>query len=505
MSAHPTAFIATINFELDRQAAAPLFQQIYNGLRTAILSGQLEGGTRLPPTRDLAREMRVSRNTIVNAFEQLIAEGYLEGRTGAGTYVSHVLPEELLQIRPHGQARAKEATSPPISRRGALLTENTSITPIHYADALRAFQPGLPAIDQFPFETWSRLITHYWRNPPVSLLRYGDPHGYKPLREAIASYLKASRGVDCTAEQVIIVSGSQQALDLTARVILDADDSMYLEDPGYLGARHVFAGAGVHLLPIAVDGAGMNVEAAIAQKQRARLVYVTPSHQYPMGVTLSLARRLRLLEWAAQTGMWVLEDDYDSEYRYAGRPLAPLQALDTGERVIYMGTFSKVLLPSLRLGYLVVPPTLVDTFVKARALVDRHSPTIDQAVLADFIADGHFTRHIRRMKQLYHERQSILLEQADTRLHGLLEIEPGQAGMHVVGRLATGIDDRQAADLAFEHMVDTPPLSVYYLTPPSIQGLVLGYTGIDAPAIRDGVERLARALEIARRIGCKPF
>jgi GntR family transcriptional regulator/MocR family aminotransferase len=493
--------MALVNIELDRQGTEPLFQQIYDGLREAILTGQIESGTRLPPTRDLAQELSVSRNTIVNAFEQLIAEGYLEGKVGAGTYVAGVLPEDLLHarktLRPTSGYRDTQH-SPAISRRGTLLTER-SIMPIRYADTPRAFQPGLPAVDRFPFEIWSKLSARYWRNPPLSLLRYGDPQGYRPLREAIVSYLKATRGVRCEAEQVIVVSGSQQALDLAARILLDPGDTVYFEDPGYLGARHVFTSAGGGLIPVVVDEEGMNVEAAISQartqRQQARLVYVSPSHQYPMGVSLSLARRFKLLEWAAQTGMWVLEDDYDSEFRYSGRPLPALQGLDSDGRVIYMGSFSKALLPSLRLGYLVVPPSLVDTFVKARALSDRHSPSIDQAILGAFIEEGHFTRHVRRMRQLYHERQVSLLEAGRMHLGGLLDIVPSQTGMHVVGWLARGIDDHLASQQALKHNIDTPPLSSYWLSSPQRQGLILGYTGIDTDAIQAGVKRLARALE----------
>jgi GntR family transcriptional regulator/MocR family aminotransferase len=356
----------------------------------------------------------------------------------------------------------------------------------------------LPAIDNFPFDIWSKLAAHCWRNPAPDLLCYGDPHGYQPLREAIASYLKAARGVKCEADQIVIVSGSQQALDLTARILMDPGDAVCIEDPGYLGARHAFVGAGAQLVPIAVDDEGLQVEAAIAHNQDIRLVYVTPSHQYPMGVTMSLVRRLTLLEWATRKGMWIVEDDYDSEYRYTGRPLAALQGLDETGRVIYIGTFSKVLLPSLRLGYLVVPPTLVETFVKARSLADRHSPSIDQAILAQFMHEGHFTRHIRRMKKLYMERQTVLVEAVRRELHGALQIPPTQGGLHVAGRLAPDMDDRLVSQQVQLLGIDTPPLSAYGLSQPPLNGLVLGYAGIEPEAIQAGIQQIARAIERVR-------
>jgi GntR family transcriptional regulator / MocR family aminotransferase len=293
---------------------------------------------------------------------------------------------------------------------------------------------------------------------------------------------------------VIVVAGSQQALDLTARLLLDEGDAAWIEDPGYLGARGALLGAGASLVPVPVDGEGLDVQAGQARNPEARLIYVSPSHQYPYGVTMSLPRRLALLESASRAGAWVLEDDYDSEYRYAGRPLAALQGLDGEGRVIYLGTFSKVLFPALRLGYMVVPPDLVDGFVAARALVDRHSPTLDQAALADFIADGHFARHIRRMRALYAERQAILVEAATHGLAGVLDVSTAEAGMHLVGWLPPGVDDVEASRQAAAHGVEAPPLSLYSLEPPRHGGLLLGYTAVGEKEIRDGVQRLAKAL-----------
>jgi GntR family transcriptional regulator/MocR family aminotransferase len=340
----------------------------------------------------------------------------------------------------------------------------------------------------------SRLLARRWRNPPRELLGYSPSEGYRPLREAIASYLGQARAVLCEAGQVIIVAGAQQALDLVARLILNPNDAAWIEDPGYLGTRAAFVGAGARLVPVPVDEEGLDVTAGAAHAPAARLAYVSPSHQYPLGVTMSLARRLALLEWASRSGAWVIEDDYDSEYRYAGRPLAALQGLDKDGRVIYLGTFSKVLFPSLRIGYIVVPPDLVDAFAAARGVLSRFTPSMDQAVLADFINDGHFARHIRRMRTLYAERQAVLVEAARRELDGLLEVNPHEAGIHLVGWLADGADDREASKAASEAGVDAQALSSFSIKHRSRGGLLLGYAGYDERQIRVGVRKLATAL-----------
>lgn len=492
-----SSFVALLSPELDRQSAIPLFRQLYTGLRSAILTGRLEGGTRLPPTRLLARELHLSRNTIVNAFEQLIAEGYLEGKMGSGTYVAHVLPEEALQVQKRSSAPlAGQQQDAHLSAWGRQLA-GKDVRAVRYADDVRAFQPGIPAIDQFPYKLWARLAADCWRAPEPRLLSYADAQGYLPLREAVVSYLKATRGMQCEPEQVIITTGTQQALDLAARIILNPGETVAMEDPGYLGARIALAGAGASILPIGVDQDGLRVDQLKARQEPIRLIYVTPSHQYPIGVTMSLARRLALLEWAARTGAWILEDDYDSEYRYAGPPLAALQGLDQRGCVLYLGTFSKVLLPSLRLGYLVVPPALAETFARGRGAIDRHSSNMDQYILAAFIREGHFARHIRRMKGLYQERQETLLAEARRRLSGLLDVQPATAGLHVMGWLPNGIDDQRAVHLAQARGVDSSPLSVYALTSQPRGGLVLGYACANPPAIRTAIEQLARALEQA--------
>jgi GntR family transcriptional regulator / MocR family aminotransferase len=490
-------FVQLAGIAPDEMAATPLYRQIYDALRQAILAGQLVAGTRLPATRALAAELRVARNTVLIAFAQLFAEGYVEGKVGSGTYVAHTLPDDLLLAR---RKPGQGATSLPaaesdrsLSQRGKLLAA-TRVLPARAFPTPRAFHPGTPALDVFPYDLWARLAARRWRTHDISLMVYGESAGYRPLREAIAAYVGAARAVRCVPEQVIVVAGSQQGLNLAANLLIDPGDAAWIEDPGYRGAYGALAGAGARLVPVPVDAEGLDVTAGAARCPDARMIYVSPSHQFPLGITMSLARRLALLEWAAQHNAWVLEDDYDSEYRYAGRPLASLQGLDQRQRVIYIGTFSKVLFAGLRLGYLVVPPDLVDAFTAARALADRHSPLPDQATLADFIAEGHFTRHIRRMRMLYAERQAVLVAEAQRELRGLLDVMPAEAGMHLVGTLPAGVDDIAASKRAAAFGVEVPALSNYNIESRSHVGLTLGYACVDEHQIRDGVRQLTRAL-----------
>lgn len=482
----------------DKNSAVPLYRQIYEAVRRSVLSGDFDPRMRLPSSRLLAEQLGVSRMTVVNAYEQLLAEGYLEGKTGAGTYVASVLPEQLMQThqaapQPGARVRARRRLS--LSARGEWLAR-TGIASLRLLDeeSSLAFQNGLPAADKFPFDIWSRLAARRLRRPPRELVGYGDPAGYRPLREAVAAHLKSARAVRCEVEQVIIVGGAQQALDIAARVLLDPGDAAWVEDPCYLGARGALHCAGAKVVPVPVDDEGFDLSAALKRDRKARLVYVTPSHQFPLGVTMSLSRRLALLEWASRAKAWIVEDDYNSEFRYAGRPLASLQGLDGEGRVIYVGTFSKTIFPSLRLGCMVVPRDLVDVFAAARALADRQSATIDQATLTDFINEGHFARHVRRMRVLYEERQKVLVAAAARELSGLLDVSPAQAGMHLVGWLPEGASDKASSESAARHRVKAAPLSAYSLDPLPRGGLVLGYTALNARQIKDGVRRLAQAL-----------
>ena len=491
--------LAALTLPLNSGSEVPYYIQLYDELRKSILQGALPAGIRLPSTRALAKQFSISRNTVTTAFDQLLAEGYLEGRAGSGTFVAGRLPEDLLTVH------TKRRENPPAPKREPRLSKCAKLmmqTPLSASvvgsvgesGCCRAFKPHLSAVDEFPVEAWIKISARCWRRPHSDLLGYGQAAGYRPLREQIAAYVKASRAVHCEPEQVIIISGSQQGLDLAARILVDPGESVWLEEPGYLGARAAFRSAGANLVPVPVDDEGLMVETGIALDRRARVVYVTPSHQYPLGATMSLCRRLALLEWAHRSSAWILEDDYDSEYRYSGRPLASLQGLDTQNRVIYIGTFSKVLLPSLRLGYLVVPPDLIEIFTCARGHADGHSPLVEQAVLAEFIAEGHFSRHIRRMRNLYEERQGYMVTALRQEAAGLLEVNATEAGMNLIGWLPEGVDDRAMALRAAEFDVDATPLSRHALEPMKRGGLLLGYAALSKREISQGARKLAKAL-----------
>ncbi|HEX8141356.1 MAG TPA: PLP-dependent aminotransferase family protein [Pyrinomonadaceae bacterium] len=482
----------------DENSVTPFYRQIYEAVRRSVLSGEFEPRMRLPATRQLAKQLGVSRMTVVNAYEQLLAEGYVEGRIGAGTFVASTLPEAMLRVEQHSQVGRIGPAKPrkhSLSRRGEWLASASVLSLRVQADGYNfAFQNGMPAVDEFPFKIWSQLASRRLRSPPRELLGYGDPAGYLPLREGIAAHLKSARGVRCDVDQVIVVAGSQQALDLTARVLLDPGDVAWVEDPCYPGAYNALLSAGAKVVSVSIDKEGFDLAGGLRQSKRTRLAYLTPSHQFPLGVTMSLSRRLSLLEWAKRSDAFIVEDDYNSEFRYSGRPLSSLQGLDTDGRVIYIGTFSKTIFPSLRLGCIVVPKDLVKVFIAARALIDRHSPSLDQAVLADFINEGHFARHIRRMRSLYEERQKTFVAAAKRELKGLLEVQAAEAGMHLVGWLPEKVSDKTASEKAARYGVEAVPLSAYSSRLLPRGGLVLGYTALNARQIRDGVRRLAQAL-----------
>ena len=481
-----------LTISLNRSTGTPLYLQLYRELREAIETGRFRPATRLPSSRSLAEDLGLSRKTVVEAFEQLTAEGYLEAKVGSGTYVSHALPEEIRrpQIR-SGKAGNCDVSAQTTSSRGR---EIASISPFFPAVKARPFRHGLPALDAFPLKLWTQLTGKRLRKLPRDLLGYGDSKGYRPLRDAIASYLGTARAVRCEPEQVVIVAGSQQAIYLAALVLLDQGDSVWIEDPGYLGARGALQIAGAHLIPVPVDEQGLRVSEGVKLHQNARLAYVTPSNQYPLTVTMSLSRRLELLEWAHASGAWIIEDDYDSEFRYNSRPIASLQGLDRYGRVIYLGTFSKLLAPTLRIGYFVLPPELVDVFSAASSLISRHPPSLGQIVLTDFIEQGHLARHIRRMRSIYIQRQGELIEAARRELAGLLEITAPEAGTHLLAWLPRQIDDQIAVAKAAERGVEAKAFSTYCMEVSGRGGLVLGYGAFTKNQIRAGMQRLATAL-----------
>jgi GntR family transcriptional regulator/MocR family aminotransferase len=479
---------------LDRDSPSPLYRQLYDGLQSAILTGRLKPGTRLPSTRELASDLEVSRNTVMEAFTQLVSEGYLESTTGSGTRVSSTLPDHLLTARPEAEPTNNAPPEPPHSQIAQLIS---GVPPVPLTRWRRpvAFYPGIPAYELFPATIWRRLLVRHWsdgRNR--ELLDYGEPGGYAPLREAIADYLRTSRRVACEADQVIVVGGSQQGLDLAARVLLDPGEAVWVEDPGYPGARSVLAVAGAELVPVPVDDDGIDVEEGLRRCSGPHLAYVTPSHQFPLGHTMSLTRRLRLLDWAASAEAWIIEDHFDAEFRYSGRPLPALQGLDEAGRVIYTGSFSKSLFPSMRVGSLVVPRALIDVFLTARALTDRHRPTLDQAVLADFLTEGHFLRHLRRPRTAYAQRQEVLLEVLDKHLRGVVDVNADAAGTHLITWLPDGVSDSVISDRAAEDDTSAPPLSHWAIRRTDMNALVLGYTGFNVPTIRYRAKLLAELI-----------
>ena len=479
---------------LDRRLARPLHRQLYDGYREAIVDGRLRPGHRLPSTRTLARDLQISRMPVVIAFEQLVAEGYLESRVGAGSFVSSALPDHA--TTPAGHTPRTSVPPRPGPRR--VPREALPVTAEPWLASWGAFRVGQPALDEFPAELWARLVARRARLLPRRQMMYGDAMGFPPLREALADHLRTMRSVVCTAEQIMIVNGSQQALALAGRAVLDPGDAVWIEDPGYGGARNALTLAGARLVSVAVDHDGLDVAAGIAGCPAARAAYVTPSHQYPLGTILSAPRRLQLLDWARRRGAWLLEDDYDSEHRYDNQPIASLQGLDTDQRVIYIGTFSKVLFPALRVGYLVIPSDLIARFRRIRSAMDDFPAPLYQAVLAEFIRDGHFARHMRRMRAVYAERRRVLVGAIERELGDAVQISGDRAGMHLVMMLPPGTRDQDIAIRAAQRGISVIPLSSCYRAPhprPRPRpGLVLGYGATRTTEIPDAVRRLKASL-----------
>ncbi len=480
---------AVSSFELtlkSRSQHQALTNWLYGELRNAILDGRLAPGARLPASRDFATQYQLSRGTVVSVLERLRSEGYVTSLVGFGTWVNRVeAPRPLCQA----------ATTPAYIRR--VISANKRPQPwidLAFADAIRPFRIGVPAINEFPSEVWGRIAAHRARNFRSWLKREADRRGYRPLRDVIAEYLRTSRGVRCTAEQIVIVSGIQQALDLLSRLLLKKNDPIWVEDPGYFGARIAFENAGARIVAVPVNDEGLSVSAGIKISPDAKGAYVTPAHQFPLGVTMSLERRMALLSWSARTGAFVIEDDYDSEYRFEGPPVPALQSVDNHSSVIFIGSFSKTLFPALRVGYVVLPAPLIDSFLALRYRTDFRNSSFDQAVLCDFIVDGHFARHLRRMRSLYAERVATLMEGARQHLGGLIEISNVRAGLYTIGYFKNGMTSRQAENLATAQGVEVLAVDRCTLKRPDPNALLLGFGGFDELAIRQGLIRLAKAL-----------
>jgi GntR family transcriptional regulator / MocR family aminotransferase len=477
---------------VDRKAPKPLHRQVYDAYRAAILDGSLRPGQRIPSTRVLASELRISRFPVLNAHAQLLAEGYFESRVGAGTVVSASLPDQFISSKP-AQARFAAARSSlrPTARRSLNLRR---VENLPWLRGSGPFRVGHVAFDQFPLHIWTNLVTRRCRSLDAGSFHYGDQMGSKPLRETVANYLRTARSLHCNAEQIMIVGGSQQALEISARVLLDPGSPVWVEEPGYRLAQEAFTLNSCRLVPVPVDEEGLDVSAGINRCRKARAAFVTPSHQFPLGVTMSASRRLQLLDWAQSTGSWIIEDDYDSEYRFESMPIASLQGLDTSARVIYIGTFSKVLFPSLRLGYIVIPLDLVDRFHRIRRAMDLGPPTFFQDVLADFIDEGHFARHIRRMRVLYSERRSVLVDSIRKELGAMVEVIGDEAGMHLAVALQPGSRDQELAERAARQDLWLWPLSRCYQGNVARPGFILGFGNTTAAETPRAVRKLRNLL-----------
>jgi GntR family transcriptional regulator/MocR family aminotransferase len=483
--------LASLLLRVDRKTSAPLHAQIDQALRARILAGAIRPGTRLPSSRSLATELGVARTTVLQALEALQAEGYLVAAPRSGVRVAPELPEEGFTPAPVGTGRP---VSPPRLSLAARTLAALGTGAPRLGSAPRPFRPGLPALDLFPTSLWSRLVGRAQSRASARMLEGGDPAGHAGLRRAIADHVVAARGVRCAPEQVFVTGGTQQAFEEVLRLVVDPGESVWLEDPGYLGAQRAVLGAGARPVAVPVDDEGLDVDAGIRRAPRARLVILAPSHQYPLGVTLSLGRRMALLRWAAAARAMVLEDDYDSEFRHRGRPLTALQGLDDAGRVLYVGTFSKTMFPGLRVGYVVVPPSMVDVFGAARASLFAPASALEQAALATFMDEGHFARHLRRMRGVYRERAETLLEALRARCAGVLEPKPCDTGMQLCAMLPPGISDVVVRDRAAGVGIEVAPLSDYRLGRGGRGGLVFGFGAIRPAAIRAGVESLEGAL-----------
>lgn len=478
-----------------RPAGTPSFHWLRNSLRTEILSGRLDPGSRLPASRDFARQYHLARGTVLVAFDELCAEGYLEARKGSGTYVSTILPERLLQPQ---QAAGNEAHAV-IEGKQHLSAFAARVEPfsLTVSPESLAFRTNLPALDLFPLTLWAQVAARCVRKASIQMLLGCEAQGYLPLREAVAHYARSSRGVSCVADQVVIVSGIQEGLDLAARLLLNPGDKVLVEDPGYQGAYAAFRSAGARLVTVPLDAEGAAPKESALRN--CRLFYVTPGHQYPMGTTMSLRRRLELLAWARKYETTIFEDDYDSEFRFSGRPIPAMQGLDRGGRVIFAGSFNKVLFPSLRLAYLILPPTLTDVFVRTKTISTRHQSLLDQAVLCDFIEQGHFGRHLRRMRKTYEERLSFLLESTHLHLGEHLEISKIEAGLQTIGLLHNNLSAESVAQRAAAENIDVVPLSRYSCSVSIPEGLQIGFAAVHEKEIKAGVLKLASIFQSMKK------
>ncbi|PHM59028.1 MocR-like pyridoxine biosynthesis transcription factor PdxR [Xenorhabdus sp. KK7.4] len=465
--------------------------QVYHTIRNAILDGRLTERTKIPSTRALAEMMAISRNSVIAGFERLIDEGYLIARKGSGTYVSTTIPDELITTNPSPDyLKRKMISAPDLSATANRLMpfwEKIKLT----SDQYPIFNIGVGCVDQFPHELWGQLSGRVWRHSKKTIGQFNRPDGYPLLKKVLADYVHSTRGVNCREDQIIIVNGTQQAINLAARVLLQPDDKVWLDDPGYDSARAIFTSMGAQIAPIPSDEQGMDIAYGAANHSDARLVYTSPSHQFPLGTTLALSRRLALLDWANQHNAWVFEDDYNSEFRYLSKPIQALQGLDTTQRVIYAGTFSKMLYPGLRIGFLVVPEALIDAFTMMKYYSDTLSGYLEQVVLAHFIQEGHYARHVRRVRKLCYERQTALFNAINRYLPHVFDVNITDSGIHMVCRLKDGFTEKEIITKCRQLGLGAQPLSHYCIHSFSDKAILFGYAAHTPAEINENIKRLA--------------
>jgi len=477
---------------LNNNSSKSLHQQLYEQIRQAILSGRLTAGEKIPSTRFLAKSLSISRFTVTTSYEQLLSEGYLETVTGSGTFVCKQLPDDLIYSNPIDNIEKDNCSSIKLSMYGKTLVNIANVPRITEPQLEINFRYGTPALTEFPIKLWRRLLSRYC-NTNLNWLDYStEPNGYQPLRAAITHYLTRSRAVNCVPEQILITNGTQQALDLILRLLIEPGETVAIENPGYLSAKIIFETQNIQIVPISVDNSGLIVQELINyQPQNIRLVYVTPSHQFPTGAILSLPRRLELLNWAQQTGGLIIEDDYDSEFRYSEKPIPALQGLDQRDSVIYIGTFSKVLFPSLRIGYLVLPKSLISIFTRAKWLNDRHLPILEQQVLTEFINEGYLESHLRKMRSIYDKRRQTLVNCLKEHFGKSAEILGEKAGIHLMVRLNTNFSDEEIIQRAAKNGLGIMSANPYYLTTHPPGKFIFGYGELTEMQLQEGIKRLA--------------
>lgn len=483
---------------VDRSLDKSITTQVYGAIRHLITSGDLLPGRRLPSSRTLAKELDISRTTAMAVFERLTSEGLIVSRTGSGSFVSNAAET----ARPSQPLTVQQVGRPVPTKLADIIADASPrfFQRLPHPSTPRAFVTGLPDYDAFPLAVWARLTAKHWREPRDQIMGYSDPDGHPRLRLVIAEHLRSNRGVSCDAEQIFIVNGAQQAFDLIGRVLLNPGDPVWFENPGAIGARNSLIACGARIVPVPVDREGISVEDGLRLAPDFQIAFVTPSHQHPTGVEMSMARRAELLAVANQRGAWIIEDDYDGEFRFDGRPLPTLKSGDIGERVIYVGTFSKTMFPALRLGFSIVPRPLVPIFRRISGAFLQGVPSSIQAVLAAFIEEGHFATHLRRMREIYAERHVAFHQAAERHLGGLLNTSRSVAGFHVVGTFASPAmdEERIAADAHAAGLIVSPVGRFCIDRSQVVPGLVLGVSAINERAIGRGVEQLAGVLEAHR-------